>query len=232
MERCYETRVILQCALVKLYPEQFSIFFFFFFFIFKLYSSPAIFDLEIFEWSKGRREGNFAAMNNLKNLSIANHENCFCDSLVISQTESPLGFLCSTDGILESLIPRFAGIGIDLWFINGISLGSWFVTVVVASFSLVITRYCRWNQINPDWKSTRQRRSSITVVFLRLSHRSLIIPEFYDRLRANYHSSIHRASIILPRTPTRSLSSIDKTFFGDFWKKKVFIVLFLILIHL
>lgn len=82
-------------------------------------------------------------MNNLKNLSIANHENCFCDSLVISQTESPLGFLCSTDGILESLIPRFAGIGIDLWFINGISLGSWFVTVVVASFSLVITRYCR-----------------------------------------------------------------------------------------
>lgn len=92
-------------------------------------------------------------------------------------------FLSSMDGVLESLIPRFAGVGIDLWFINGISLGSWFVTVVVVSFSLVITRYCRWNQINPDWKSTR--RSSITVVLLHLSHRSLIIPEFYDRLRAN-----------------------------------------------
>lgn len=82
MERYYETRAILQCAFVKLYPEQFSIVFFFF--TLKLYSPPAIFDLEIFERSKGRKV--CSRRNNLEelwNLSIV-----FCDSLVISQIRS------------------------------------------------------------------------------------------------------------------------------------------------
>lgn len=79
MERYYETRAILQCAFVKLYPEQFSIVFFFF--TLKLYSPPAIFDLEIFGRSKGRKV--CSRRNNLWNLSIV-----FCDSLVISQIRS------------------------------------------------------------------------------------------------------------------------------------------------
>lgn len=131
MERYYET--ILQCALVKLYPEQFSIVFFFF--TLKLYSSLAIFDLEIFERSKGRKV--CSRRNNLWNLCFLRFPRHF---------SNPFFFLGSS--LLGSLIPRFAGVcvcvcSIDLWFINGISLGSWFVTAVVASFSLVITRYCR-----------------------------------------------------------------------------------------
>lgn len=125
MERYYET--ILQCALVKLYPEQFSIVFFFF--TLKLYSSLAIFDLER---SKGRKA--CSRRNNLWNLCFLRFPRHF---------SNPFFFLGSS--LLHSIFnPAVVCVcSIDLWFINGISLGSWFVTAVVASFSLVITRYCR-----------------------------------------------------------------------------------------
>lgn len=132
MERYYET--ILQCALVKLYPEQFSIVFFFF--TLKLYSPPAIFDLEIFGQSKGRKV--YSRRNNLWNLCFLRFPRHF---------SNPFFFLGSS--LLHSIFnPAVVCVcSIDLWFINGISLGSWFVTAVVASFSLVITRYC-WAKSN------------------------------------------------------------------------------------
>ena len=59
----------------------------------------------------------------------------FLKSVLLSWIES--------SGIFNPAVLCVCVCSIDFWFINGISLGSWFVTAVVASFSLVITRYCR-----------------------------------------------------------------------------------------